>query len=281
MKDGLTPTINLIASFASRPEVVDAEINLIKDMRSSGVRLTNGTDGGDGGAGYKFSAEQLQKISEARKGKKLKPWTEERRKKMEKFYASGDFKWNPESARKRIGIKFSEEHLAKIRAFNATKRGVSPSAEARAKMSASQKGRRGHWRDNKMSEEHKLKVRIAMQKRSEKYKYLSDFVKAINILSSYLAGKIINLRGSDVPDGLRKYVREIVNKRLSEKAKIRMQDPETRRRMRLIAIGNRHMVGKKHSEETKIKLSLAKKGIPWSDSRRAAQNVRSHGLCHS
>ena len=63
---GLRPLMEILESGFGDP--APAEIAWIAEMRGAGARLTNATDGGDGAAGYRFSEEGLQKLSDAHRG---------------------------------------------------------------------------------------------------------------------------------------------------------------------------------------------------------------------
>lgn len=71
LKDGLIPIIKLLDSSDSLHEALQKEIKLIAEHKQSGARLTNSTNGGEGGAGYKFTKEKIAELSLAKKGKKL------------------------------------------------------------------------------------------------------------------------------------------------------------------------------------------------------------------
>ena len=77
------PILEIIVSYSTQLDVIDHEIQLIKELRDSGFRLTNLTDGGDGQRGTKLkkdhpllywnkgrtmSDESKTRLSEARKG---------------------------------------------------------------------------------------------------------------------------------------------------------------------------------------------------------------------
>jgi|GEM_PF-1898223 len=95
--------MGVIATGLSQDHAMEMEVRLIAEHRSSGARLMNLTDGGDGVKGQIQSAEARAKKSAALKGK-------------------------PKSA----------EHVAKM---SESKRGIKQSDEARAKMSAAHKAR--------------------------------------------------------------------------------------------------------------------------------------------
>lgn len=79
----LSPIIEIILEKDNQYDIITEEINLIKELKESGVKLTNKTDGGDGqrgcklksdhpiinwNKGRKMSDESKMKLSESRKG---------------------------------------------------------------------------------------------------------------------------------------------------------------------------------------------------------------------
>lgn len=141
----------------------EAERYWIKFFRERGCPLTNSTDGGDGLAGYRASAETRAKMRAAwtRRARPLKrrPHTEETREKLRQATLK-QFE-NPE-ARAAVGEvhkgkQISAEHRAIVSAAT-TKRwtewrasGAKTSEETRAKISAAKTGK-------PLSEEHKAKL---------------------------------------------------------------------------------------------------------------------------
>lgn len=76
------PTIHLLYDNLTKEEAIKMEIKLIAELRSQGVKLTNNTDGGEGGTGYVFKKEVLDKLAKHRRGRKTKPASEERKRKV-------------------------------------------------------------------------------------------------------------------------------------------------------------------------------------------------------
>lgn len=68
LSDGLEPSIRVLRECSSPEELAAAECHYIAEFRASGARLTNATDGGDGGSGPHSEASK-QKISRALTGK--------------------------------------------------------------------------------------------------------------------------------------------------------------------------------------------------------------------
>jgi hypothetical protein len=156
-KQGLRPETECLETVAPSGDWVEAEIRWIARGRSEQWGLFNVTDGGDDIPAEAHSPEARAKGLASRK--------------TSKRWLAGI-----ESARaKRIGVKHSDEHRAKISAGNRGKKlspdhvarlkefnsGKSPSAQTIAAAVAFHKGR-------KHSEEHKEKRRIAMLPLKEK-----------------------------------------------------------------------------------------------------------------
>jgi len=79
ISSGNKPEFILLCSGLSEKESFDYEKFFIKIIGriEQGGTLTNLTDGGEGQSGFKFSEESKKKMSEIRKGKKLKPLSDE------------------------------------------------------------------------------------------------------------------------------------------------------------------------------------------------------------
>ena len=118
---GLRPTMRVIAVLQTESSAA-AEIAYIARLRADGFRLTNATDGGEGTRG--LSPETKEKIAASKRGKKRSPET---------------VKKQSDAIR---GRKHTEEAMKKIRADADRRRGIPRTPEVRAKISASQLGRR-------------------------------------------------------------------------------------------------------------------------------------------
>jgi hypothetical protein len=158
LNEGLAPQLNILESDISTDRIDEREIWWIAEGARLGWRLTNMTEGGDGGA-YKYP-ESAAKISAANKGKRKPPRSEEHRRNQSLSHMGKTL--SPESRAKlsaslmgHASKPMSEEHKAKLRAINTTRvqteeekakraaagRGKKRSAEARANISAGLKRR--------------------------------------------------------------------------------------------------------------------------------------------
>ncbi len=117
LRNGLEPKIEII-QFCKEDELNDLEISWISFFRELGCRLTNMTDGGDGGRRTK-SLDERMKISRAHAGRKHSKIHRERHaeslrgKKM--LATTGSNHWTAKQHRgPNKGKKFSEEHRQKL-----------------------------------------------------------------------------------------------------------------------------------------------------------------------
>jgi len=169
LRRGVSPIIDLITEVEG--DGCKAEIAYIKWLRSKGIDLWNGTDGGDGIIGYVFSLETRLKMSLASKGKKKS--LEHRRR------ISSGLK----------GKKKSETHKQKMRLANI---GKPRSEEAKRKTSLTLKGRI-------FSEDTKRKISLACKgkPKSEEAKRKMSLAKK---------GKIPWNKGKPPSEGTRKKI---------------------------------------------------------------------------
>ncbi len=139
--ENLLPNIILLESYDTTKEAKFNEVRLIFEYRLLGYRLTNNTDGGDGGKGYKFSKEQIQEKIKKQTGRKLKPCSEERKRKISE--ANKGRKLTEEQRLKMVGRKKSEEHKKKLSEAN---KGFKVSDSAKKLMS---EARKKEWAEGK------------------------------------------------------------------------------------------------------------------------------------
>lgn len=66
--EGLSPKLQVIAALSTIEEAQQLEIALIAKLRDRGVKLVNGTDGGEGRTGTKHSKETREQMSLSRRG---------------------------------------------------------------------------------------------------------------------------------------------------------------------------------------------------------------------
>ncbi len=154
---GLTPEVDVLEEHETSANLAEAEKFFIAYFRSIGCRLTNLTDGGDGG-GAKWSEETRKRHSETtsrpevkariaagQRGKKHSPETNAKRLiGQRKAIAEGKMKpWLGKKMPAEIRAKMSASHLRpETRAARvAMQTGKRASQETRAKMSASHKGK--------------------------------------------------------------------------------------------------------------------------------------------
>jgi len=137
---GFAVEIRIVASGLIEDEAFQVERDRIAFWRSSGVDITNVTDGGDGVSGLKMSDESKKKMSDAKKGKPGratmlgKKHSDETRAKMS-------------AAQK--GVKKSPEHAAKVGARHKGKK-VVVSPETAKKISEAHRGRK-HTEETKQN----------------------------------------------------------------------------------------------------------------------------------
>ena len=184
-----TPIIRVIQSWVSisDTDLAKAEMYWIKYFRAAGCPLTNLTGGGEGVwgglmpeetrrkisssmRGKRFSDQHRANISAVRKGKKIHPWSEERR-------ARGVPHWSgqkhsvetrgkmSESARGRDDF---ESNLKKARrAACLVNKGSKHTKEHKDKISASLKGRVPWNKGKRLPEETKVKISVTLKKRKQ------------------------------------------------------------------------------------------------------------------
>lgn len=123
---GEKPLIVVLESCSIEQDLNDIEIKWINHYKKIGCRLTNGTEGGDGG---KMSAESIQKMKQTKlENKQIPHW---------------------------LGKKFSKEHSKNI---SEGKKGYITSEETKVKLSESHKGINTWSKGIKLSEETKEKM---------------------------------------------------------------------------------------------------------------------------
>jgi len=159
ISENITPTINLLCIYKTLDEAKFNEIKLIFEYRLSGYDLVNGTDGGEGGYGYKFTKEQILAQIKRQTGRKLPPCSEERKKNISN--ANKGRKMTEEQKIKMRKPK-SKEHVEKISIYH---KGKKLSESTKQLMSIA---RKKEWEDGirkatrtgmKNSEAHKEKMR--------------------------------------------------------------------------------------------------------------------------
>jgi len=175
LKEGLEPSM-VVVETGIGDNWADKERGWIRFFLDLGCRLTNGTDGGDGVPGCKFSAKHCANISAAKKGhavstearakisafwkgRKLPPHTVEYRHRMS--IAKTGRKHSPEARAKmstsHTGMKQSAETVEKrVATFRGTKR----SPEIRARMSEAARRRKSP----PLSAEHRARISASMRK---------------------------------------------------------------------------------------------------------------------
>lgn len=150
-KKGMTPSLKMLAV------VGDHEIAVIAMLRRRGLKLTNGTRGGDGVIGHTPSAETRAKISAAHAGKRLTeeqkaklrvpkpPRTAEHRARLSAAHAAmTEDQRRQRSERMSVahkGRKLSDEHRKKLSIAHTGVKRAPFSAEHRARLSAAHMGR--------------------------------------------------------------------------------------------------------------------------------------------
>lgn len=158
--DGLAPSINLINKYDTKQEAIFNEVKLIFEHKLLGYNLVNGTDGGEGGTGYKFTKEQIVNQSKRQTGRKLPRCSEERKRKISE--SNKGRKMTEAQKDKMRGKTKTEEHKKKLSDAN---KGRKLESETKVKIANRMKlewadGKRKATRSGaKNSEAHKEKMR--------------------------------------------------------------------------------------------------------------------------
>ncbi len=126
LKSGEKFIVVVIDSALTNDELNKKEVKWISYYKTIGCRLTNATNGGDGG---KLSQESISKMKETKKKNPQKPY------------------W--------IGKKFEKEHCENL---SKSKKGYVTNDETKEKLSKSHKGLNTWSKDRKLSEETKIKM---------------------------------------------------------------------------------------------------------------------------
>jgi hypothetical protein len=167
LSGGYLPVVQFIGEVEG--DGIREEIAWIVYGRQEGWRLVNGTDGGEGVTGYRFSEDAKKKLSESRRGKRSPmkgrhfsdEFKERVRRAVKKMWESEGYRQKVSDAHK--GWRPSEETRAKMRAakngFAPWPKGKIPTEAHRRKISDALKGR-------KFSEEHCRRLKEAARKRS-------------------------------------------------------------------------------------------------------------------
>lgn len=175
---GMCVEVRLVQSGMSELAALDLEKARIAFWRSSGVDLTNYTDGGEGVSGLRHSEKTRALISEKRKKQSIIHSEETKRKIGDANRIAMTGKKNPEHSARMMGRKLSDDHKAAIsrggkgrvdseetRKKRANSNmGKKRSPEARANMRAAHLGK-------PLSEEHKRNMSAAQLARWARQKH--------------------------------------------------------------------------------------------------------------
>jgi len=191
-RSGIIPEIFVLEGCGDNWE--DREIWWIAYCKSIGCKLTNGTNGGDGISGFRFSEESRKKMRESHKGQV--PWNKGKKylDKYSKIRTShkGQIAWNKG---KKMPREFCEKFVP--------------------------------WNKGKCYSEKEKKISYASRRG----------------IPPWNKGKIA-----------------------SEESKIKMS---------LAQIGNKHMLGKHHTRESKLKMSISHRGKPtWNKGISATEETK-------
>lgn len=149
LKLGMCVEVRMVNCDLSEKEALSLEVARIAFWRSLGVELTNVTNGGDGTSGLVHSKETRAIIKAKRKKQKMKPPSEETKKKIARSNSlTKKGKPNPAHSARMKGRTETEEHKANI-SKGLLARNYSPSIETRAKIG---NGNRGKTRSAKTIE---------------------------------------------------------------------------------------------------------------------------------
>jgi hypothetical protein len=155
-KAGLKPIITVLEECASDAAALVAEVKWIAHGRAQGWRLTNLTDGGDGTAGYRPSAETRAKLSAAHRGFKHAPESIEKMRQAKLGKPRPDMAaWHKTDAAKAHRARLREMSVGRARPDLAAR---NMTDEKRALLSRKLKGR-------VFSEETIARMRLAQQRR--------------------------------------------------------------------------------------------------------------------
>lgn len=174
----------------------EREIYWISYFKYLGFKLTNCTDGGDGGTGKKHSEETKQKISNTKKNN----ITDDYRKKLSECHKGirMSAKSKDKLSKRMIGNKYwlekhTEETKQKISKAKLGKLSYIPNDETKKKISESLKGNIPVNKGKPMSEEQKLKLKEAWKSRriykvctEETRKKISESMKGNTYRKDYL-----------------------------------------------------------------------------------------------
>jgi hypothetical protein len=147
--------VNIIAHNLDEDLAFLLEMEAIDKYRRLGVDLANRTNGGDGPTGYKFTEAQRRKLS-------ARPITPEWRAKMS---ASAKGRRLTPEQRAAMSTRMSSDPRVKERRFTKSMKGFVHSAESRAKMSSSMKGRTAHNNGVHVTEEERIRLTLISRNR--------------------------------------------------------------------------------------------------------------------
>lgn len=146
-------TVEILAPWPLEAHAFEHEKHLIACGRMLGWPLVNATDGGDGPSGWTPSLETRDRISAAHKGRKMAPETKA---KISAAHKGRTF--SPEHIEKLRAVLLARNATPEQRAASSKKKGRSPSADTRSRMSAAATGKkRGPF-----SAEHRANLSAAM-----------------------------------------------------------------------------------------------------------------------
>lgn len=256
--------VEIVARWESEDDAFAHEKLLIASHRKEGVELCNYTDGGDGPSGYKHTDETRSKLSSMQIGKIISP---EHRLKLS---IAGKGRIVSSDAREKISqAQKGRKHSAERNKRNSESRIGKPLKDGvGAKISASNMGRI-------VSAETRAKIsssHIGMKPSKEACEKISRANKGLIRSPEFKAKIVAALTGRVCSAETRAKIAE------SNRGKV--ISVECREKISSSLSGRRHsaeMIKKltaiARSPERRAQHSAAMKGRPWSDARRAAQNI--------
>lgn len=277
-------TVEIVASELTKKESGDLEIELIKKYRGiSGVKLTNLTNGGEAGmSGYTHTPESRLKISKLKTGvKKSEETIQKLKESLMGRIPSTDTKEKISKSLK--GHTHTIETKAKMSLAN---RGRKATDVAKLNLSRSmlgknkgkvrsqdsiEKNRQAHL-GKRLSPETIAKREATKRERKEQglYKPFKPSAKQIEAVRQSHLGKKLSPESIAKREATKKLNREkpeYIKPTITEEQKEKLREintgkkdsEATREKKRLAMIGNTFNLGRKASDETKLRMSMAQK----------------------